>query len=120
LRLLLEIPAAQQAHLRPGAPVTITIPDRPDVKHLGTVRTINSAVRPETGTVTAEVWFANRDHQLRAGTVATGEVRLERGGVYPVIPAQAVFALAGEQHVYRLEDDGKIHDTKVTLGAEKN
>src|SRR5207248_5213894 len=70
--------------------------------------------------VTAEVYVENRDHRLRAGTIVTADLRLARGGTYPVVPAQAVFALAGEQHVYRLDDDGKIHDTKLTLGTEKD
>jgi RND family efflux transporter MFP subunit len=119
LRVLLQVPAAHQSQLRPGLPVTISLPHAPQVKQAGTIRTVNPVVDPATGTVSAEVWVPNRGGQLRPGTVVTAEIRLRSGATRPVILAGAVFSLSGEQYVYRLDDDGEIHETRVTLGSER-
>jgi RND family efflux transporter MFP subunit len=119
LRLLVQVPAAYQARVRVGTAVAITVPDQPGLRRQGTVQVIDPTVQPETGTLTAEVWLPNADHRLRAGTLATVDVLLQKGVARPLIPAQAVLSRDGEQFVYRLEDDGKIHETRVTLGPEK-
>jgi multidrug efflux pump subunit AcrA (membrane-fusion protein) len=42
------------------------------------------------------------------------------GAPFPVVPAQAVSAMEGDQSVYRLDSkDHKIHRTKVRLGRER-
>jgi HlyD family secretion protein len=120
LRLLLQVPAAHQARLRPGLPVTVSLPHQPGVSYGGRVRVIDPAADPATGTVIAEVWLPNRERRLRSGMVVTAEVRGRSDASSLVIPSQSVSAMEGEQYVYRLDSkDHQIHHTRVKLGVEK-
>lgn len=119
LRLLLQVPAADQAQLRPGLPVTVSLPHQPQVRSSGVVRTVSPTVDPNTGTLTAEAWLPNRNGALRAGLVVEGEVRLGGGRALPVIPGGSVFTLNGEQYVWRLDTEGKVRQTRVELGSER-
>lgn len=119
LRLLLQVPAADQAQLRPGLPVTVSLPHQPQVRSAGVVRTVSPTVDPNTGTLTAEAWLPNRNGALRAGLVVEGEVRLGGGRALPVIPDGSVFTLNGEQYVWRLDSEGKVRQTRVELGSER-
>jgi HlyD family secretion protein len=119
LRLLLQIPGAHQARLQPGLPVTLSLPHQPGVEYQGRVRVIDPQMDPSTGTLTAEVWLPNPGRRLRSGMAVTAEIRARAGDSSPVIPAQSVTAMEGEQYVYRLDSgDQKIHRTRVRLGRE--
>ena len=120
LRLLLQVPAAHQAELRPGLPVVISLPHQPGLRSAGAIRVISPAANPETGTVTAEVWLPNRDGALRSGLVVDGEVRLGAGRTLPVVPSGSVFSLNGEQYVWVLDPEGKVRQTQVDLGTERD
>jgi multidrug efflux system membrane fusion protein len=113
------VPAAYQGRLHPGLPVTASLPHAPGVRYVGNLRTIQPAASAQTGTVTAEVWLPNHGRRLRAGLAVNAEIRLREGAAVPAVPIASVFAQEGEQYVYRLEEDGKIHQTQVTLGAER-
>jgi HlyD family secretion protein len=121
LRSRLQVPAAYQARLRPGSPVTLSLPHQPGVRYTGRVRVIDPAVDVQTGTVTAEVWLANREGNLRSGMVVAAAVRGRDAAASLVIPSQSVSAMEGEQYVYRLDSvEPTIHRTNVRLGVEWN
>jgi HlyD family secretion protein len=121
LRLLLQVPTAHQARLRPGLPVTVSLPHQPGVSYGGRVRVIDPAADPATGTVTAEVWLPNRERRLRSGMVVTAEVRASSEATSLVVPSQSVSAMEGEQYVYRLDSkEHTVHRVPVKLGVEKD
>jgi membrane fusion protein, multidrug efflux system len=120
LRLLLQVPAAHQALLRPGIPVSVSLPHQPAARYSGTLRGVVPAANPETGTVGAEVWLPNGNGALRSGLVVNGELKVAGGRSLPLVPTGSVFAQGGEQYVWRLDADGKVHQTRVTLGTESN
>jgi HlyD family secretion protein len=120
LRLLLQVPAAHQSRLWPGLPVAVSLPHQPGVQVQGRLRVIDPQVEASTGTLTAEAWLPNADQRLRSGMAVTAEVSVRPGAPFPVVPAQAVSAMEGDQSVYRLDSkDHKIHRTKVRLGRER-
>lgn len=119
LRLLLQVPAAYQARLRPGARVDLFLPHQPNVKYAGRLRVIDPRVDAQTGTVTAEVWLPGHERNLRSGLMVAAEVQGRGHGEALIIPSQSVSAMEGEQYVYRLDPkEHQIHRTPVHLGTE--
>ncbi|MBC7920761.1 MAG: efflux RND transporter periplasmic adaptor subunit, partial [Ferruginibacter sp.] len=86
----------------------------------GSVRIIDRAIDPQTGTLRVRVAFPNPERQLKVGL--NGNVRVRNSTNQPelLIPYQAVTEQMSEYFVFVVGDSSKVTQKKVTLGARIN
>lgn len=113
-----EVTAAEMAQIKPGLPVSVTVPNVGSVN--GTVRNLSPAldVRNRNGLVYVELPKA-ADQGFRAGMFAQGDFRL--GGSSGLsIPQDALSLREGFSYVFRLGEasagQAKVSQVKVELG----
>jgi len=107
-----EIPAADLARVKPGMPATIFTASGAKVP--GTIRMIAPTVDPQTrnGLVYVDITEAQ---DAKAGMFARGEIALGKSGAL-TLPQSSVQMRDGFHYVFRLGDDSKVVQTKVTVG----
>lgn len=89
-------------------------------KYPGSVRIIDRAVDPQTGTLRVRVAFPNPDKQLKPGLNGNVRVKNSTGQPQLLIPYQAVTEQMSEYFVFVVGDSSKVSQKKVTLGARIN
>lgn len=89
-------------------------------KYPGTVRIIDRAVDPQTGTLRVRVAFPNPNKELKVGINANVRVKNSTGQPQLLIPYQAVTEQMSEYFVFVVGDSSKVTQKKVTLGARIN
>ncbi|GAB3220986.1 efflux RND transporter periplasmic adaptor subunit [Spirosoma arcticum] len=89
-------------------------------KYPGSVRIVDRAIDPQTGTLRVRIAFPNPDKQLKVGM--NGNVRVRNSTNQPelLIPYQAVTEQMSEYFVFVVGDSSKVTQKKVTLGARIN
>ena len=95
-------------------------PDGSQYKYPGSVRIIDRAVDPQTGTLRVRVAFPNPDKQLKPGLNGNIRVKNTTGQPQLLIPYQAVTEQMSEYFVFVVGDSSKVSQKKVTLGARIN
>ena len=89
-------------------------------KYPGSVRIIDRAVDPQTGTLRVRIAFPNLDKQLKPGLNGNVRVKNSTGAPQLLIPYQAVTEQMSEYFVFVVGDSSKVNQKKVTLGARIN
>ena len=86
----------------------------------GSVRIIDRAIDPQTGTLRVRIAFPNPNKELKVGL--NGNVRVRNSTDKPelLIPYQAVTEQMSEYFVFVVGDSSKVTQKKVTLGAHIN
>ena len=89
-------------------------------KYPGSVRIIDRAIDPQTGTLRVRIAFPNPDKLLKVGM--NGNVRVKNNTNQPelMIPYQAVTEQMSEYFVFVVGDSSQVTQKKVTLGARIN
>ena len=89
-------------------------------KYSGSVRIIDRAIDPQTGTLRVRIAFPNPNKELKVGL--NGNVRVRNSTDKPelLIPYQAVTEQMSEYFVFVVGDSSKVTQKKVTLGAHIN
>ncbi|MFD2934372.1 efflux RND transporter periplasmic adaptor subunit [Spirosoma flavum] len=95
-------------------------PNGATYKYPGSVRIIDRAVDPQTGTLRVRVAFPNPDKQLKPGLNGNVRVKNSTGQPQLLIPYQAVTEQMSEYFVFVVGDSSKVAQKKVTLGARIN
>lgn len=110
-----EVSAADLGKLKPGVPATLIAPDGTRVQ--GRVRMVAPTVDPLTlnGLVYVDLPIAETGNTLRAGTFARGEFELGRTRTMS-LPQSAVLLRDGFSYVFRLNEQNRVTQTKVTVG----
>ena len=107
-----DVPAADLSRLKPGMPATIFTASGAKVP--GTIRMIAPTVDPQTRN--GLVYVDLTDVQdAKAGMFARGEISLGKSGAL-TLPQSSVQMRDGFHYVFRLGDDSKVVQTKVTIG----
>ena len=112
-----EIPEAQAAWVRPGAPVEARVAAYPGAVFKGTVGAILPEVNAATRTLRARIELANPDGQLKPGMFAT----LAFSGTAAdavLIPSEAVIRTGARDLVVLALGDGRFRATEVEVGGE--
>ena len=86
-------------------------------KYPGTVRIIDRAVDPQTGTLRVRISFPNPGKQLKVGINGNVRVKNTTGQPQLLIPYQAVTEQMSEYFVFVVGDSSKVTQKKLTLGA---
>lgn len=97
-----------------------TTPAGGTYKYPGSVKIVDRAVDPQTGTLRIRIAFPNPAGLLKVGI--NGNVRVRNATREPqlLIPYQAVTEQMSEYFVYVVGDSSKVSQKKVTLGARIN
>ncbi|MFD2572043.1 efflux RND transporter periplasmic adaptor subunit [Spirosoma soli] len=98
----------------------LILPDGSKYPYPGSVRIVDRAVDPQTGTLRVRIAFPNPKKELRVGL--NGNIRVKNSTPTPqlLIPYQAVTEQMSEYFVYVVGDSSKVLQKKVTLGARIN
>ncbi|MBD2755210.1 efflux RND transporter periplasmic adaptor subunit [Spirosoma validum] len=98
----------------------LLLPSGQPYKYPGSVRIVDRAVDPQTGTLRVRVAFPNPDKQLKPGLNGNVRVKNNTGQPQLLIPYQAVTEQMSEYFVFVVGDSSKVNQKKVTLGARIN
>ncbi|QMW05243.1 efflux RND transporter periplasmic adaptor subunit [Spirosoma foliorum] len=98
----------------------LVLPDGSKYPYPGTVKIIDRAVDPQTGTLRVRVAFPNTNKQLKVGLNANVRVKNSSGEPQLLIPYQSVTEQMSEYFVFVVGDSSKVSQKKVTLGARIN
>lgn len=109
---------------RPPAPSDSTfvfmLADGTRYRYPGSIRIVDRAVDPQTGTLRVRVAFPNTDRQLKVGLNGNLRVKASTNAPQLMIPYQAVTEQMSEYFVYVVGDSSKVTQKKITLGAHIN
>ena len=100
--------------------LVLLLPDGSSYKYPGSLRIVDRAVDPQTGTLRVRIAFPNPDKQLKVGLNANIRVKNSTGQPQLMIPYQAVTEQMSEYFVFVVGDSSKVSQKKVTLGAHIN
>jgi RND family efflux transporter MFP subunit len=98
----------------------LVLPDGSRYPYPGSVRIVDRAVDPQTGTIRIRIAFPNPKKQLKAGLSANVRVKNSTGQPQLLIPYQAVTEQMSEYFVWVVGDSSKVTQKKVTLGPRIN
>ncbi len=106
------LPSAELARIKPGQTVHLSTPGTRQIT--GKVRMIAPTVEQQTRN--GLVYVDLLEHaDARAGMFARGEIEISRGEVL-ALPQTAVLLRDGFSYVFRIGQDGRVVQTKVTIG----
>jgi Cu(I)/Ag(I) efflux system membrane fusion protein len=112
-----EVPEAQSAWLKPGAPVEARVPAWPGDAFKGRVGAILPEVNSTTRTLRARIELANPGARLKPGMFANLSVSMGRGRDVVLVPSEAVIR-TGERNVVIVADGGRFMPLTVEVGQE--
>jgi RND family efflux transporter MFP subunit len=113
--------AAQEKYagvMKPGMPVQFTVESYPSEMFRGRIVSVSPAVDQATRTFTVEAELPNRDHRLKPGFFAKGDILTHLDEQVIAAPEDAVSTLAGVSTVFVVEN-GKIRPQNVTIGPRQ-
>ncbi|HYC35999.1 MAG TPA: efflux RND transporter periplasmic adaptor subunit [Usitatibacter sp.] len=128
----LDVPETQAGAIRPGAPITATVPAYPGETFSGRIAAVLPEVASATRTLKARVELANKQGKLKPGmfaSVAVGPIgkpgtdpkpsKGEDRGPSPVlVPSEAVI-VTGERSVVIVDrGEGRFEPVEVKIGSE--
>lgn len=115
LRLVVPVPEAYSADMRPGAEIAFTVAAYPGQSFSGKVARIAQAVDVSTRTMAVELDVANSDGRLAPGTFCQVRWPVRRSGPSLFVPSTSVAATTDRTFVIRIRD-GKTEWVDVKIG----
>ena len=119
-----EIPRFLRLQNRPNSvrdsTLMVLMPDGSSYKYPGSLRIVDRAVDPQTGTLRVRIAFPNPEKLLKPGLNVNVRVRNSTDKPELLIPYQAVTEQMSEYFVFVVGDSSKVTQKKVTLGARIN
>ena len=113
-----EVPEAQAGALRPGTPVSATVPAYPGQRFEGKVGAILPEVNAATRTLRARVEISNPGARLKPGMYATLTLLLPSLREAVLVPSEALIRTGQRDVVVVALGDGRFRPTQVEVGAE--
>ena len=99
---------------------SLSLPNGEIYSYPGSVRIVDRAIDPQTGTLRVRIAFPNPAKRLKPGLNANLRVKNNTGESQLLIPYQAVTEQMSEYFVFVVGDSSKVTQKKVTLGARIN
>jgi multidrug efflux system membrane fusion protein len=122
LRLYVQVPQTDSAHIRPGITATLTVPEYPGRTFTATLSTTANSVSDKSGTLLVELMVDNADGMLKAGDYA--QVLFEfpaegAGGANTVLaPASALLFRNKDMEAAVVDNTNHVHIRHVTIGRD--
>ena len=107
-------PRGQEAQRGPG--IELTLADGSLYPHTGSVRTVDRAVDPTTGTLGLQLTYPNPEQLLRPGQYGRARLLLETKSGSLLVPQRAVQELQNLYSVAVVDDAGKVAFRNVKVG----
>lgn len=98
------------------AGIELTLADGSLYSETGSLRTVERAVDPTTGTLGLELMFANKDNILRPGQYGRARILLETRPASLLVPQRAVQELQSIYSVAVVDGEGKVAFRNVKVG----
>lgn len=119
LDLMLQLSAADAAHVRAGQPVAVVAGQSlaGDTLGMGTVADVGVELDSATRTVPVRVVLARPARALRVGETVMGSIVVGRSPSAIAIPAEALVPEGERYHVFVVDSAGIAHARGVTVGA---
>lgn len=118
IKLDFAIPETLLSALREGQSIKAVAAAYPDRTFLGTIRTIDPVVNPQTRAVMVRAILPNSDRSLKPGMMMTVSVQAaERTAL--AVPELALVGEGGNNFVFVLGGDGKVKRTPVRTGVRQ-
>lgn len=115
--VIAEVPEAEAALVRPGAPVAARAAALPEMVYRGTVAALLPDVNAATRTIRARIVLANPAARLKPGMFVTLELGGESRTMLSV-PSEAVIYTGKRNVVIVAEDGGKFRPVEVEIGRD--
>jgi Cu(I)/Ag(I) efflux system membrane fusion protein len=116
----LDVPEAISGVVRPGAPLTATVPAYPGETFKGHVSAVLPEVVAATRTVRARVELANPGAKLKPGMFATVKIDPEASAKEVVLVPTEALIVTGERSVVIVDrGNGRYEPVPVKVGAEE-
>lgn len=116
LRLLLPIPEAFAAAVKPGLAVTLRVDAFPDREFPGRIRRINPSINEQNRSLIIEAEVANPSGGLKPGMFVRGQIYSDSESVMLMVPEKAVVSVAGVNKVFVVSGD-RASERLVKLGS---
>jgi RND family efflux transporter MFP subunit len=116
-RLVIPVPESYVRYIRVGDPVKVAVPSL-NREVAGRVARFSVDVKEATRTMHTEVDVPNPGGALMPGLYAEATLTLEKKSGALAVPLEAVSHEGEQPTVYRVGEDGRLEDRKVTLGIE--
>jgi membrane fusion protein (multidrug efflux system) len=100
--------------------VKMILADGSEYDQSGSFDMVDRAVDPRTGTLGIRVKFSNPDGLLRPGQYAKVRVLVDKIEDATVVPSRAVMDVQGMKSLFVVGGDGKVTNTPVELGFERD
>ncbi|HEY3242258.1 MAG TPA: efflux RND transporter periplasmic adaptor subunit [Phycisphaerae bacterium] len=117
LRVFIEVPESDVAHVQPGSVAKIKPYGWTDAELEGSVARIASSLNPGTRTMRTEIDLPNPDGRLLHGMYAQVVLALDERANALTIPASALLTEGKEAFVYTVRDDRAVR-TPVKTGLD--
>ena len=117
LRLRVEIPETAAGVVRLGATLSFTTEAAADQEFHAVVRELNPSLDSKSRSLTVEARLVQNDPRLRPGMFVQVQLVLSRNIEVVVVPAQAIYTMAGLTKVFVIRE-GKVIEHKVTPGQQ--
>jgi RND family efflux transporter MFP subunit len=114
LRLRLAVPEREAGLVRVGQPVELTVEGNP-TKYHGQVARLSPAIAENNRTLMIEAAVPNRSSELRPGSFAKADIRVEAGQRITVVPLEAIVTFAGIEKVLTVAK-GNAVEKRVRTG----
>jgi RND family efflux transporter MFP subunit len=115
LRLIVPVPEAYTAEMKPGAEIAFTVAAYPGHSFAGKVARIAQAVDVSTRTMAVEMDVSNRDGRLAPGTFCQVRWPVRRSGPSLFVPSTSVAMTTDRTFVIRVRN-GKTEWVDVRVG----
>ena len=114
-----DVPEAAAAAVRPGAPITATVPAYPGERFAGRVSAVLPEVTAATRTVRARVELPNPGAKLKPGMYATVAITPRDAREAVLVPSEAVI-MTGRRNVVLVDlGTGRFEPVEVEVGREQ-
>jgi RND family efflux transporter MFP subunit len=114
LRLRLAVPEREAGLVRIGQPVELTVEGDPNKYH-GQVARLSPAIAENNRTLMIEATVPNRGGELRPGSFAKADIRVEAGQRITIVPRDAIVTFAGIEKVLTVAK-GSAVEKRVRTG----
>jgi len=118
LRTYVNVPQGDADSLHVGQQATLTIPDLPGRKFMGTVTRTANALDPATRTLLVEVQVPNANAQLMPGMYTQVDLAVPRKNPPLRIPGDTLVVRPDGPQVAVVQPDGTVHYTRIQLGRD--
>jgi membrane fusion protein, multidrug efflux system len=99
-------------------PLTLTLSNGDEYPSNGHIAFVDRQVNPQTGAIRVAASFPNPRNLLRPGQFGRIKANTELRRQAIVVPQAAVVEFQGQQQVYTVGADNKVHVNNVTLGPQ--